>query len=268
MNDRLILLLALLPALLGGCRWLEKSMMYIPSRELTAHPGSYGLAFEEIQTRAADGPQLHGWFIPREPGDPVIILCHGNGGNISNRLQKALMLRRAGAQVVLFDYRGYGRSSGSPTEKGTYRDAEAIYDWTAKRVPGAGIVLHGESLGCGPALQTALSRPAKGVILDSAFTSTVEMGKLVLPWLPVRWLVSFKYDNLKKVPRLTCPVLVMHSPQDDIIPFTMGVRLYDAAPQPKYFFELKGDHNNGFLLTGKAYEEAVARFLKKLDGKG
>lgn len=256
-----LFLLALLPALLGGCRWLERSMLYVPSRELTAHPGSYGLPFEELDVTAPDGPRLHGWLIAREPKDPVVILCHGNGGNISHRLQKAMMLRRAGASVVLFDYRGYGRSAGTPTEKGTYLDAQAVYDWTAKRLPGAKIVLHGESLGCGPALETALRRPAAGLILDSGFTSTVEMGKLVLPWLPVSWMVSFKYDNLKKIPGVACPLLVMHSPQDDIIPFTMGVRLHDAARSPKTFFEMKGDHNEGFLLTGKAYEEAVRRFL-------
>lgn len=242
-------------------------MIYVPSRELLGDPRAAGLPFEEIAVKAADGPSIHGWFIPREPGDPVVLLCHGNGGNISHRLQKAVLLRKAGAAVALFDYRGYGRSTGKPSEQGTYRDAEAVYDWLAKekKVPASKLVLHGESLGCGVAVELARARPAAGMILESGFTSTVDMGKRIFPWLPVKWLVSFKYDSLSKLSQVRCPILVMHSPQDDIIPYDMGRKLYDAAPQPKTFFELRGDHNEGFLLTGDPYVKALEKFLKKPD---
>lgn len=253
----------MLACLTGGCRWLERKMIYVPSRELAGTPVGAGLPFEEISVTASDGPSVHGWFIPREPGDPVVLLCHGNGGNISHRLQKALLLRKAGAAVVLFDYRGYGRSTGKPSEQGTYRDAEAVYAWLVetKKVPVTRLVLHGESLGCGVAVELARARPAAGLILESGFTSTVDMGKRIFPWLPVKWIVSYEYDNLKKLPEVRCPTLVMHSPQDEMIPFEMGKRLYAAAPGAKAFVELRGDHNQGFLLSGDEYVRALKEFL-------
>lgn len=253
----------MLAFLTNGCRWLERKMLYVPSRELAATPASAGLPFEEILVTASDGPSLHGWFLPREPGDPVVLLCHGNGGNISHRLQKAALLRKAGAAVALFDYRGYGRSDGRPSEQGTYRDAEAVYAWLieTKKVPVTRLVLHGESLGCGVAVELARTHPTAGLILESGFTSTVDMGKRIFPWLPVSWMVSYKYDNLSKLPAVRCPVLVMHSPHDEMIPFEMGKRLYAAAPGNKAFVELQGDHNQGFLLTGAEYVRALKEFL-------
>jgi fermentation-respiration switch protein FrsA (DUF1100 family) len=256
-------LLLLAGLLFLSVRRFESANLYFPDRALTAHPGSYGLAFEELDLLAQDGVRLHGWFIAREPGDPVILFCHGNAGNISNRLQKALIFRRAGASVLLFDYRGYGRSAGRPTEQGTYADAEAAYLFLSekKNVPKDKIILYGESLGGGVAVETALRREAAGLILDSAFISTAEMARQIFPRLPVRWIISYKYDNLNKIPRLSLPLLVMHSPEDEIVPFAMGKRLFEAARQPKTFFEMKGDHNEGFLLTGEDYGRTVGRFI-------
>ncbi|MBI3552201.1 MAG: alpha/beta hydrolase [Elusimicrobia bacterium] len=252
--------------LLIGLRWFERVNLYIPDRVLTAHPGSFGLKYEELHLRAVDGPLIHGWFVENEPGSPVILMCHGNAGNISYRLDKLRIFRRLGASVLLFDYRGYGRSTGSPTEAGTYRDAEAAYDWLAsvKKVPPGRIILCGESLGNAVAIEMALRHKPRGLIVESAFTSTVDMGKLVFPWLPVEWMVKYRYDNLAKLPRVGCPVLVMHSRQDDIIPFTMGRRLFEAAREPKTFFEMRGNHNEGFLETGAAYVEALRDFLHGL----
>ena len=164
--------------------------------------------------------------------------------------------------MLLFDYRGYGRSSGRPDEQGTYLDAEAAYRWLAekKKVPADRIVIHGESLGGAVAMELALRRRAAGLILESTFTSVVEMCRHVFPFLPADLVVRFRYDTLSKIPELSCPVLVMHSPDDDIVPFAMGRRLFAAAPEPKTFFEMKGSHNEGFLDTGPAYEKAIAGF--------
>lgn len=243
----------------------ENAMLYVPDPVLTAHPGTYGLAHEELDIKARDGARVHGWFIVNAATSPVILACHGNGGNISNRLDKLLIFRRAGASVLLFDYRGYGKSRGSLSEKGVYNDAEAAYSWlTAKKgIAPERIVVYGESLGGGPATQTALDKPCAGLILDSAFTSVAEMGKIVLPWFPSA-LIKTRYDNIGKLARLKVPILVMHSPQDDIIPFSMGKRLFDAAPMPKRFFEMKGNHNEGFLDSEPAYGKVIADFLRSL----
>lgn len=253
-----------------GLRWFERASLYIPSRTVVAHPGTYGLKYEDLQLETEDGASIHGWYVEKEPKSLIILFSHGNAGNISSRMEKLVRLRKAGASVLLYDYRGYGQSRGRPTEKGTYRDGEAAYRWLTqvRKVPASRIVLHGESLGCGVAVELALRHPAAGLIIESGFTSTVDMGKLILPWLPVGALVRYRYDNLAKIGRVKVPVLVMHSPQDDIIPFAMGRRLFEAAPEPKTFFEMKGDHNEGFIDTGGAYVEALARFLARVTAAG
>jgi len=244
-------------------RWFERANLYFPNRVLKGDPGALGLTFQDLSLTASDGASVHAWFVPLEEESPVILFCHGNAGNISHRLDKLLLLRRAGAAVLLFDYRGYGRSWGTPTEEGTYGDAEAAYAWLTeeKKVPPERIVAHGESLGGAVAMELALRRRVAGLILESAFTSVVEMAKRIFPFLPVRRMVSFRYDNLSKVGKAACPVLVMHSPQDDIVPFAMGRHLYEAAPRPKTFVELRGSHNDGFLES-PTYEPAIAKFLK------
>jgi hypothetical protein len=248
-----------------GLRWFERANLYHPSRGLDADPASVGLAFEEVLTKTDDGESIHGWFVDAGPGNPVLLVSHGNGGNISHRLDKLRIFREAGASVLLYDYRGYGRSTGRPSEQGTYRDAQAAWRWLASRGIGPDrVILYGESLGAAVALETALRRPCGGLILDSAFTSTADMGRRLLPLLPVDLIVRFRYDSIAKIGRLQVPLLVLHSAGDDIVPFAMGRRLFEAAPEPKTFFEMKGSHNDGFLETGPAYGGAVRSFLTTL----
>jgi len=252
--------------LLLGVRWFERVNLFIPDRVLTAHPGSFGLKYEDLYLPTSDGPVINAWYVENAPDSPVLLMCHGNGGNLSTRVDKMMLFRKAGASLLAIDYRGYGRSTGSPTEAGTYRDAEAAYLWLTgtKKIPPERIVFYGESLGNGVAIEMARRHKARGLIVDSAFTSTMDMGRLVFPFLPVNLMVKFRYDNLSKLPHVGCPVLVMHSPQDDIIPFAMGQKLFAAASEPKTFFELKGNHNEGFMETGQPYVDAVSRFLKNL----
>ncbi|MBI5239778.1 MAG: alpha/beta hydrolase [Elusimicrobia bacterium] len=246
-------------------RWFERANLYFPSRTLEADPGMLGLAFEDLRLAAADGTSVHAWFVPLEERSPVVLFCHGNAGNISHRLDKLLALRRAGAAALFFDYRGYGRSSGRPDEQGTYLDAEAAYLWLSevKRVPPERLFILGESLGGAVAMELALRRRAGGLILESTFTSVVEMCRRVFPFLPARLIVRFRYDTLSKIGRLAAPLLVMHSPEDEIVPFAMGRRLYEAAPGPKTFMELRGGHNDGFMDSGPVYERALAEFISR-----
>ncbi len=246
-----------------GLRWFEKANMYFPSRRLDANPGALGLKFEEFRVPAGDGPMIHGWFVELKPESPVVLLSHGNAGNISHRMDKLKLLREAGASVLLYDYRGYGLSTGSPSEQGTYRDGEAAYRWLTdqRRLDPGRVVFMGESLGGAVAAELALRHAGAGLILESCFTSIPDMARAVFPWLPLARLARFRYDSLAKLPGVRAPVLVLHSPQDDIVPFEMGRRLFAAASEPKAFAELKGDHNEGFLESGPLYTEPIRKFL-------
>ena len=180
-------------------------------------------------------------------------------------MNKADIFHRLGLSVLLFDYRGYGKSEGSPSEAGTYRDAEAAYQYLTqtKKFPPENIILYGESLGNGVALETALRHPPRGLILDSAFTSIADMSHEIFPWLPARLLLATRYDNLAKIPGIRRPVLILHSRDDGVVPFEMGRRLFEAAPQPKEFFAMKGSHNEGYMDVGDAYPDAIRAFLER-----
>jgi fermentation-respiration switch protein FrsA (DUF1100 family) len=259
--------------LLGFCllapimlRWFEHSQVYCPDRILHATGAELGRPFQDVYFRASDGVELNGWFFPSETNSAqssqVVLLCHGNGGNISYRLDMTQALLSAGVNVFLFDYRGYGRSLGDPSEEGTYRDAEAAYHWLEKKgFAGKGILVFGESLGGGVASELATRLIVGGLILQSTFTCIPDIGAELFPWLPVRLLSRIKYDTLSKLPRVKAPVLVMHSRGDTLIRFRHGERNFAAAREPKLFCELLGDHNDP--LTNKA--QFVADFEKFLE---
>lgn len=247
-----------------GLRAFEQLNVYAPEKVIFAHPGSYGFEYDDVWLTASDGARVNAWWVPLSDDAPVVLYSHGNGGNMSTRMEVVKRLREAGASVLLYDYRGYGRSPGTPTEAGTYRDGEAAYAWLLGRgVDPRRVVFLGESLGCGVAVELALRHRPAGLIFESGFTSIVDMGKVVFPSLPVAWMTRYRYDNLSKIASLPCPLLVLHSPQDEIIPYEMGRRVFAAAPEPKEFFELKGDHNEGYLETGAAYTGALRAFLRK-----
>lgn len=156
------------------------------------------------------------------------------------------------------------KAVGVHPKKGTYLDGDTAYAYLAesRKILPKEIVLQGESLGCAIALEMATRHPAAALILESPFTSTLDMAKRVFPWLPVKWIVRYRYDNLSKIPKLRVPLLILHSPQDEIVPFAMGKALYEAAPEPKHLFKLSGGHNDGYQLLRKAYVQAIASFLK------
>ncbi|MEK7381920.1 MAG: alpha/beta hydrolase [Elusimicrobiota bacterium] len=259
-------------AVVGVCllwiflRWFEGAMIYFPSRTITAHPGSYGLPWERVWLTASDGARLRAWFIPAARVDAPAMLClHGNGGNLSDRVEKMRIFHAAGAAQLWVDWRGYGESSGRPSEAGLYRDAQAARDWltSAKGVPPSRLVLYGESLGAGAAVELASRAPAAGLIVDSGLTSIADMAHIVLPWFP-RSLIRTRFDNLSKLPNVKIPTLFLHSPQDEIVPYEMARRNFAAAGGPKGFVDLKGNHNEGFLDTGDAYGAAIRDFLASL----
>jgi hypothetical protein len=245
----------------------ERQLIYFPQRQLDLLPGTIGLRHEEALIAAEDGVKVHAWLLPVAGARWTVLVCHGNAGNISHRLDRAVeMQQRLGVSVLLFDYRGYGRSEGSPDEAGTYRDARAVYthlveSWGVK--PEA-IVVFGESLGAAVATQLALDRPARAVVLESPFTSVPEMARKAYPFLPpVGPLIRTRYETVAKAPRLKVPLLVFHGEQDEIVPLAQGRRVFEAAPEPKRFFAIPGaSHNDTYVTGGEAYWRVWKEFLE------
>jgi fermentation-respiration switch protein FrsA (DUF1100 family) len=243
----------------------QPRLVYLPDlgRELGATPQSLGLAFENLELATADGERLQAWWIPRDGARGAAIVFHGNAGNISHRIDYAAMFHRLGYATLLVDYRGFGRSTGSPSEEGTYRDAEAAWrhvTGTRGFAPGQ-VVLLGESLGGGVATWLAMRARPRAVVLAGVFTSVPDIGAEIYPFLPVRLLARIRYPVAGNLAHIDAPVLVAHSPADEIIPFAHGERLYAAAREPKVFLELAGGHNDGLIFMQPQWVAALERFL-------
>jgi uncharacterized protein len=245
-------------------RLFEHQQLYIPDRQELTTPQAYQLPYEEIFFMTEDGKKLHGWWIPSANSKaPILLLCHGQGGNISDRLPKALTWHRLGASVFLFDYRGYGKSEGRPSEKGLYLDGHAAYHWASHRFPKSRVFLYGASLGGGVATELAVNHPeATGLILENAFTSIEGMAQHRYANLPVKWLLSNRFDNKEKISQIKIPVMIFHSRSDEVIPYQMGQELYEAAPIPKYFVRLSGPHDEAYSRSGVSYTTPLRRFLE------
>lgn len=251
----------------------QRGMVYCPRREMVATPADAGLAYEDVRLVNRLGTEIHGWRLEREGARLTLLFCHGNGGNVSHRLESLRIFHDLGLSVLIFDYSGYGRSGGEPSEEGTYADARAGWDrlMDSGVHPGS-VVLFGRSLGGGVAAGLARELADEGVapagiILESTFTSMPDMGAYLYPWLPVRRLSRFRYDSAAALAGLHLPGLFLHGPDDDVVPYALGSRLFEGYGGPKTFFELSGDHNRGFLETGAPYRDALARFLSSLGGE-
>jgi fermentation-respiration switch protein FrsA (DUF1100 family) len=250
-------------------RWFEHSQIYYPDRVLTTTGAELGRPWEDVEFTALDGTTLNGWFFPGSTNAPrrqwVVLLCHGNAGNISHRLGTCQALLATGVSVFVFDYRGYGRSEGRPSEEGTYLDAQAAYRWLrTKGFDGGQVIAFGESLGGGVASELALREPLGGLVLQSTFSSITDLGAELFPWLPVRWLSTIKYETRRKLPQIKIPVMVMHSRSDELVGFHHAERNFAAANAPKLFCELKGGHNDG-LVDRRQFVSKTEQFLSMVE---
>ncbi len=246
---------------------MQGRMVYHPTREWEGTPTDVGLRFEDLTLTASDGVKLSAWLVPHtDPTAPVVLLCHGNGGNLSHRLGTLRQLHDMGVATLIVDYRGYGRSEGSPSEQGTYRDARAAWDWLVgqRQVDPSRIVLMGRSLGGAIAAKLAGEVQPAGLVIESAPTSIAEMGRDMYPIFPLplmRLLARYRYDTREHLAGVECPVLVMHSSDDGLIPFSHGQRNYAAAGEPKRFVELVGTHNDAHEVSGRVYTRAFEAFV-------
>ena len=247
----------------------QNRLLYFPWKTITSRPSDLGVEYRDVRFRTEDGLTLNGWFAQGEPGKPVVLVCHGNAGNLSNRVELIYVYRSLGYGVFVFDYRGYGESEGTPDEQGTYRDAAAAWDYLVDNslVSPKRIVLLGRSLG-GPvaAWLAGRKRPA-ALILESTFTSVPDLAGSMYPLMPVRLLARNRYETIRHTRDVTCPVLVVHSRQDDVVPFTHGARLFQAAEEPKEFLEIEGPHDGGYLLSGATYLDGVSGFIDRHVGR-
>jgi pimeloyl-ACP methyl ester carboxylesterase len=236
----------------------------VPGRALGTTPSQIGLRFEEVRITTGDHVDLHGWYVPAAAGAPAVLFCHGNAGNISHRLDWLEILRGMGFSVLLFDYRGFGLSSGAPTEQGTYLDAQAAWDYltnTKGFAPG-NIVIVGESLGGPIAAHLAKNVAPGALILVSTFTSVPDLARSFYWYLPVRLLARFRYPTAAYVASVHVPTLVIHSRDDETVPFLHGEELHRRASGPAQLLEIFGDHNGGFMLSGPKLTEGMRSFLE------
>jgi len=251
---------------------LDKYLVFSPEQHFVGTPRDAGLEFEHVRFPAADGVSLHGWFVPGE-SDVTFLWFHGNAGNISHRIFGLSMLRQAlGVSSFIFDYRGYGFSEGRPSEKGTYRDAEAALEYLRSRsdVKTDKVVLFGHSLGCAIAVEMATRYGAYGLALEAPFDSIKGMGRRMYPRLPIGLFIHLlrsRFDSMSKIGNVHVPLLVLHGDQDATIPIEVGWSLFDAANEPKRFHVIKGGgHSDGHIIGGADYYKALQAFVENPAG--
>jgi fermentation-respiration switch protein FrsA (DUF1100 family) len=258
-------------AYLGSALYLyafQASYVYfpdLPSRQVEATPNDIGLAFQAVRLGTADGEQLAGWFVPAPAARGTLLYLHGNGGNIGHRLDRIEVFHRLGLNTLIIDYRGYGASSGTPSEEGTYQDALAAWNYLTRQrqIAPHDIVVFGESLGGSIAAWLAARHTPAALVVYGSFTSVPDLARELYPMFPAAWLSRYRYDTRTALGQVSCPVLILHSPQDEIIPFSHGQALLGAAREPKRLVELRGGHNDAADVSRQIYARELGAFFRK-----
>jgi len=248
---------------------LEDQMIYFPAKYPEGYwePEEYGVAVEDCYFDTEDGVRLHGWFCASEAARLTLLWCHGNAGNISHRLDIIKNLHALGINIFIFDYRGYGKSEGEPDEEGIYRDGVAAYEYLVKKreIHPDSIVLFGESLGTAVAVDLAVKRNIRALVLQSAFTNAKDMAVRMFPIPVPPFIIHSKFDSIDKIRQVRVPVFFIHGDDDTIVPVELGRKLFDAANEPKEFYQIAGaDHNDTHLVAGKEYYRRIGAFLAEL----
>jgi len=264
-----IIALLLLPLVaFSGFMFVKQAdMVFFPIKEIRDAPSNWGIDYENVKLDSLDkSAKLHGWYIPGKNATKTLLFFHGNAGNISQRMESIKIFHELGLNVFIFDYRGYGMSTGRPSEQGLYDDARTAWQYLTQTrgVPGSSIIIFGRSLGGAVAAQLASEVPAAGLIAESTFSSAKDVARHLMPYLSYLVYLRFSFDVEHTIHNVRLPLLVLHSPADDIIPFKFGRKVYDAGNDPKTFFEMTGDHNSGFLKSQPGYQQALEKFIASL----
>ena len=244
---------------------IENFFIFFPESDFDLVPKDLNLNYEDVYFRTEDGKRLHGWLFPLEGEFPVILFSHGNAGNISHRLDNIRLLLEQKLQVFIFDYRGYGKSSGRPSEKGLYKDGLAAYEYLVRErhIPPDQIIPFGRSIGAAIAIEVALKKDVRSLIIESAFTSTKDMAKTMFLFYLFSYFLPANYNNLEKIAHVNVPKLIIHGEGDEIVPFSMGKKLFSASNDPRHFYRIKGaGHNDTYIVGGKEYFQTLAAFVK------
>lgn len=253
--------------LLNGWMYLQQpGMIFFPYEKISETPANWGLEYEEVTLETADGLHLHGWFIPQPGAKKTLLFFHGNAGNIAHRGDSVAIFHRLGLNVFIFDYRGYGKSEGRPGERGFYEDARAAWNYLIqdRGFAAQDIILFGRSMGGTVATRLATEVRPVALIIESSFSSARDMADEIFPILSRLVFLRYRFDARSDIKKVASPVLVLHSPEDEIIPFHQGEKVFESANEPKAFVEMRGDHNYGFILSQPEYEKALGAFITGL----
>jgi fermentation-respiration switch protein FrsA (DUF1100 family) len=248
----------------AACR-MEDQFIFQPSSIVELTPREVGLKFDDVNFSTRDGTRLNGWFIPHHQARSTLVWFHGNAGNIGHRVENIKLLHdKVRVNVFIFDYRGYGRSEGRASEEGTYLDGEAALELVFKKfgIDRKRTVLFGRSLGAAVATEMANRFDSQALILESPFVSIREMARVIFPFLPIGSLLKTRYDVREKIRKIKTPLLVLHGDRDEVVPFTHGRMVFEAAPEPKKFFAIAGaGHNDTYLIGGESYFQQLRMFI-------
>ncbi len=245
----------------------QARFVYYPSREVSLTPANIGLEFEDVHLISRDNTAIHGWYLPRPGSRYTLLFLHGNAGNISHRLNSLKIFHDLGLSILIIDYRGYGLSGGTAGEPGTYLDAEAAWDYLTRQrhLSAEDIIIFGRSLGGGIASWLALEHRPAALILESTFTSITDMGRIMYPYLPIKWMSRIRYPSIERIGQIKCPILIIHSPDDELVPYRFAQQLFERAQSPKSFLTIKGRHSDGFLDSASHYIQGLADFIQQQD---
>ncbi len=242
----------------------QEKLIYHPSREIKHTPRERGLEYEDLKLQTADGVNISAWYVPHDTVKAHILFFHGNTGNIGNPMAELAKLHSLGYAVMLVDYHGYGQSEGTPSEQATYQDAQAAWNYltVTRGIPAKSIVVMGESLGGGIAIDLASRVEPGALVTKSTFTSMADVGALHAGWLPVRMILRHRYDSIDKVPNIKCPKLIIHTAGDKLIPIAQSRKLFAAAAEPKQFMETPGVHHAGGFMHSAEFARQMDEFIR------
>ena len=242
----------------------QEKLVFRPSFKIEGNPMDKSLRFEEVWITTEDFHEINGWFVPNESGEKTVIFFHGNGGNISHRLNTLEILHQMGHSVFIIDYRGYGKSSGKPSEYGLKMDARAAWNYLVNtvKIDRKNIVLYGRSLGGAVAIWLASQVTPSALVVESSFSSLIDMAEDRYSFLPTKLLLRIYFDSETDIQRVTCPTFVAHSPSDETVPYGFGKKLAKSSPTLKEFFTLTGSHNDTFFVSGLNYHKRLDSFIR------
>lgn len=262
--SQVLLIFLLLGSTFIYLRYIEKTTLFHPERKIETNPKEIGLDFQDIFFKTPDNLTLNGWFIPAKNAQYTILFCPGNAGNISHRLDKIKFFNDLGCNIFIFDYRGYGRSKGRPSEKGLYIDVKSAYDYLLSRpINAQQIIGFGESLGGAIIIDLAFKNKMRALIVENTFSNAKDMAKFIYPFIPY-WIFSSRLDSLGKIKSIGIPKFMVYSLDDEVVPYKLSKKLYEAAPAPKEFMEIRGGHNDSFIESAAFIKKRIGDFLYRL----